>query len=215
MRIASVVPVVAGVVSWVAVAQGCGGGHGKKEIDTQEGVRTAYENFEPTILKITSAGIAAKGTASQGANIPVIPLVGFVSGTGGVGGTVAQSSGLNENLNLWVQLESYSDTGAVYFQTDDTSDATKLQFDLQIRNQPANNTMSGTLTGSLTLSGEVDGTGLFDLATVTDLADDDGAPDPICTHVTGTVTAESDTVNVDFVLPLTLDSALRAACAAL
>ena len=202
------------VASWIGVAAGCGGDK-KKKVNDEDAVQLAYENFQPTILKITSAGIAAKGTASQGANIPVIQIVGLVSGTGGVGGSVAQSGGGNENLNLWVELNGYSDTGDVSFQTDNASDATKLQFGLQIKTQPGDNTMDGTIDGELTLDGDVEGTGIFDLTTVTDLEDDDLQPDVICTHVTGTVEAGGDSIVVDFVLPLGLDSALNAACAAL
>ena len=212
MRTRIVAPAV--LVVWVIAGYGCSGDK-KKSVDTEEGVLAAYQNFEPTILKITSAGLAAKGTATQGANIPVIQLVGLVNGTGGVGGSVAQSSGLNENLNLWVELNGYSDTGDVDFQTDNTSEATKLQFDLQIKNQPDDNTMDGTLDGELTLSGDVDGAGIFALATASDLDDDNLAPALICTHVTGTVTASGEDLDVDFVLPLGLDSALNAACAAL
>lgn len=197
------------------VLAGCGGGDKKKKVEDEDAVQLAFENFQPTILKITTAGIAAKGTASQGANIPVIPLVGLVTGTGGIGGTVAQSGGQNENLNLWVELNAYSDTGDVTFQTDNTSDTTKLQFDLQITNQPQDNRMDGTIVGSLTLGGDIEGTGIFDLATASDLEDDDGQPDLICTHVTGTVEADSEVIDVDFVLPLTLDSALAATCATL
>ena len=168
-----------------------------------------------TGVEITSAGLAAKGTAAQGANIPEISMPGLVAGSGGVGGNVSQSSGGNENLNLWVQLDDYSDTGDVYFQTDNTSEATQLQFGLQIKNQPGDNKMDGTIDGELTLSGDVDGTGIFDLATASDLEDDDLAPELICTHVTGTVTAAGDDLPIDFVLPLGLDSALQASCASL
>lgn len=202
------------VASWIGVAAGCGGDK-KKKVNDEDAVQLAYENFQPTILKITTAGLAAKGTASQGANIPVIQIVGLVTGTGGIGGSVAQSGGNNENLNLWVELNDYSDTGDVLFQTDNTSDATKLQFDLQITNQPADNRMNGSIVGELTLDGDVEGTGIFDLASVSDLEDDDLAADIICTHVTGTVEAGGDTIDVDFVLPLGLDSALNATCAAL
>ena len=212
MRIRILLP--GAVVGCIGVAVGCGGDD-KKKVDTEEGVVLAYENFQPTILKITSAGLAAKDTANQGANIPVIQIVGMVSGTGGVGGSVAQSMGQNENLNLWVELNDYSDTGDVTFQTDNTSETTKLQFDLQITAQPQNNRMDGTLSGTLTLTGDVEGTGVFDLDTASDLEDDDLNPALICTHVTGTVEAEGETLPLDFVLPLTLDSALAAACASL
>ena len=214
MRTPALLP-LATLVAFTAIAYGCSGGDDDNDVDTEAGVLEAYQNFEPTILKITLAGIAAKGTAAQGANIPVIQMPGLVGGSGGVGGNVAQSSGGNENLNLWVQLDDYSDTGDVYFQTDNTSDTTKLQFGLQIKNQPGDNKMDGTIDGELTLSGDVDGTGIFDLATASDLEDDDLAPELICTHVTGTVTAAGDDLPIDFVLPLGLDSALQASCASL
>jgi hypothetical protein len=50
---------------------------------------------------------------------------------------------------------------------------------------------------------------------VSDLDDDDLNPVILCTHVTGSVTADGDDLIVDFVLPLGLDSAMQAACAAL
>ena len=209
------IAVPAAIVAWTMVAYGCGGGDKKKNVDTEEGVQIMYDNFQPTILRITTNGLAAKGTASQGANIPEIVFPGLVSGTGAITGTVAQSSGQNENLSLDVRLDAYSDTGDVTFQTDNTSAATLLQFDLQVKNAPGDNTMDGTLTGTLTLDGDVEGTGVFNLTTVTDLDDDDLNPFIICTHVTGTVTADGDDLAVDFVLPLGLDSALQAACAAL
>lgn len=209
------IAVPATLVIWTAAAYGCSGGDDKKHVDTEEGVEAAYTNFEPTILKITTAGLAAKGTATQGANIPGVTIIGLVSGTGGIGGTVAQSAGENENLSLFVELNDYSDTGDVNFQTDNTSEATKLQFDLQIKNAPGDNLADGTIAGELTLSGDVEGTGIFDLTLASDLDDDDLAPDIICTHVTGLVTAEGDDLAIDFVLPLGLDSALAAACATL
>ena len=214
MRTPALLP-LATLVAFTAIAYGCSGNDDDNDVGTEAGVLEAYQNFEPTIFKITSAGLAAKGTAAQGANIPEISMPGLVAGSGGVGGNVSQSSGNNENLNLWVRLDAYSDTGDVYFQTDNTSDSTKLQFGLQIKNQPGDNTMDGTIDGELTLSGDVDGTGIFDLTTVSDLEDNDLAPDLICTHVTGTVTAAGDDLEVDFVLPLGLDSAMQAACAAL
>lgn len=213
MRTRIAVPAV--IVAWTMVAYGCSGGDKKKNVDSEEGVQIMYDNFQPTILRITTNGLAAKGTASQGANVPEIFFPGLVQGSGTISGTVAQSSGQNENLSLDVQLDAYSDTGDVIFQTDNTSPATLLQFDLQVKNAPGDNTMDGTITGTLTLDGDVEGTGVFDLTTVTDLEDDDLNPAIICTHVTGTVTAEGDDLDVDFVLPLGLDSALQAACAAL
>lgn len=204
------------VAAEAALVAGCGGDR-KKNVTDEAGVIETYLAFQPTILKITSAALAAKGTASQGANIPPVVIHGDVMGVGTLGGTVAQSSGLNENLNLWVSLNAYSDTGNIVFQTDDTDDTTKLQFDLSVQNQPPDNSMAGTLVGTLTLSGDVEGTGEFNLATATDLTDDDGNPEIVCTRVTGTVSAANETETVDFVLPdpAVLGSALAAACAAL
>lgn len=213
MRTRLAVP--AAIVAWTLTVYGCSGGDKKKNVDSEEGVETMYANFEPTILRITTNGLAAKGTASGGANIPEISFPGLVAGTGTISGTVAQSSGQNENLSLEVALDAYSDTGDVFFQTDNTTADTKLQFDLQIKNQPSDNTMDGTIAGTLTLDGDVEGTGVFNLALASDLDDDDLNPAILCTHVTGTVTADSDDLDVDFVLPLGLDSAMQAACAAL
>ena len=212
MRTRMAVPAV--VVAWTLVGLGCSGGD-KKKVDSEEGVETMYANFEPTILRITTNGLAAKGTASGGANIPEIFFPGLVQGSGAITGTVAQSSGNNENLSLEVRLDDYSDTGDVVFQTDNTSPATLLQFDLQIQNQPADNGMDGTIAGTLTLDGDVEGTGVFNLTLVSDLEDDDLNPAIICTHVTGSVSADGDELPVDFVLPAGLDSALQMACASL
>lgn len=205
---------VGGVVLAELVA-GCGGK--KKDVTDEDAVMLMYENFVPTIYKLTTAGIAAKDTAAQGANIPNITLTGDVMGTGTMGGTVAQSGGQNQNLSLVVELNDYSDTGDVVYQTDNTSESTKLQFGLQITNQPADNSASGDIDGTLTLDGDVEGTGIFDLHTETDLDDDDANPAIICTRVTGTVTAGGDSNTVDFVIPgnLTLTSSQAAACAAL
>ncbi len=183
------------------------------DLDTEAGVIDVYQNFEPTIFKITTAGLAAKDTAAQGANIPAVPLTGDVMGTGTMGGTVAQSGSLNQNLNLWVQLNDYSDTGLVRYQTEGTS----LQFGLNITNQPSDNQMTGDLVGALTLAGDVEGIGDFDLHTVSDLADDDANPALICTRVTGTVTAVHDsTLTVDFVIAAgVLDSAQALKCSTL
>lgn len=213
MRTRIAVPAV--IVAWTMVAYGCSGGDKKKNVDSEEGVQIMYDSFQPTILRITTNGLAAKGTAGTGANIPEIFFPGLVQGSGAITGTVANSNSGNENLSLEVRLDDYSDTGDVTFQTDNTSAATLLQFDLNVQNQPADNGMSGTIVGTLTLDGDVEGTGVFDLALASDLDDDDGNPAIICTHVTGTVTAEGDDLDVDFVLPLGLDSALQAACAAL
>lgn len=204
------------VAAEAVLVLGCGDGK-KKDITDEAGVIEAYQAFQPTILKITSAALAAKGTAGQGANIPSIVITGDVMGVGTMGGTVAQASGLNENLNLWVELNAYSDTGNIVFQTDNTDETTKLQFDLSIQNQPPDNGMTGALSGTLTLSGDVEGTGVFDLTTATDLTDDDGNPEIICTRVTGTVSAANETETLDFVLPdpVVLGSALAASCAAL
>jgi len=201
----------------IAVAAAACGDKKKKVVDA-DAVETMFVNFQPTLLKIMSAGIAAKTTSASGANIPTIGLVGAVQGTGGVGGQVAQSTGQNQNLNLWVELNDYSDTGDVVFQTDNTSNDTKLQFDLQITNQPPDNQMDGTLVGTLTLDGDVEGTGEFDLAFASDLMDDDNAPDLICTRVTGTVAAGTLSTSVDFVLVhlnTTLNPTQQAKCEAL
>lgn len=203
------------------IAGGCSGGGGDDDdddLESEAGVQEVVNAFLPTILRITSAGLAAKGTGGAGANIPPIEFLGWVSGTAQIGGQVAVSAGENENLNLHVGLIAYSDTGGITFQTDNTSDETRLQFDLQVVNQPPDNTMNGTLAGNLTVSGEVEGEGTFDLTLSSDLFDDDANAYLICTHVTGTVsvgTGGDDTLTVDFVLPLGLDSALNAACSLL
>jgi hypothetical protein len=111
MRTRIAVPAM--IVAWTMAAYGCSGGDKKKKVDSEEGVQTMYDNFEPTILRITTNGLAAKGTASGGANIPEIIFPGLVQGTGAITGTVAQSSGNNENLSLEVRLDAYSDTGDV------------------------------------------------------------------------------------------------------
>ncbi len=187
-----------------------------KDPGTGENAKLVFVNFQPTIMKIMSAGIAAKGTASQGANIPEIGLVGLVQGTGTVGGTVAQSGGQNENLNLWVSLRNeYSDTGDIFFETDDTNDTTKLQFGLNIQNQPQDNTMNGTLDGPLTLTGDVEGTATLALGFVSDLDDDNVNSFLICTHVTGTVATATNTTALNFVishLSSALDPVQQAKC---
>lgn len=198
------------LVAFTIVA-GCSGDD-DDDIDDEAAVQQIVDNFLPTLMRITSAGLAAKDTAAQGANIPEIVFPGFVSGSAAIGGTVAQSSGENQNLSLFVGLTDYADTDAMSFQTDNSSDNSKLQFDLNIKNQPADNSMDGILTGTLTVGGDVDGDGVFDLDLVSDLADDDAQPDIICTHVTGTVAVTDSTLTVNFVLPLGLSSSLQAAC---
>lgn len=195
------------------IAGGCGGDD-KKDLDDEASIEEVFAAFQPSILRITSAGLAAKETA-QGANIPEFVLDGLVSGTAGIGGTVAQSGGGNENLSLYLGMTDYSDEGDIAFSTDNTSEATKLQFDLQVQVQPQDNTMNGTLAGDLVVSGDREGEGSFDLAFVSDLDDDNADPFLICSHVTGTVIVEEETLPVDFVVPATLDSAMQLACSQL
>ena len=203
-----------GGVTIFTAAGGCGGDDKKKNLDDEAGVQDVVDAFIPSLQRITEAGLSAKDTAAQGANIPEIVITGLVSGTAAIGGTVAQSSGENENLSLFVGMTAYSDTGGITFTTDNTSEATKLQFDLQISNQPQDNTMGGTIVGDLTVDGDVEGTGAFDLDLASDLNDENADPFIICTHVTGTVTlAEEEPLVVDFVLPL--DSAGNPNCASL
>lgn len=198
------------LVAFTIVA-GCSGDD-DDDIDDEASVQAIVDNFLPTLMRITSAGLAAKDTAAQGANIPEIVFPGFVSGSAAIGGTVAQSSGENQNLSLFVGLTNYADTDALSFETDNTSESSKLQFDLNVQNQPADNGMSGTLVGTLTVDGDLEGTGVFDLDLASELADDDAQPDIICTHVTGSVAVSDSTLNVNFVLPLGLTSSLQAAC---
>ncbi len=174
---------------------------GDDGVADEETVMLIYDNFQPTIAKIIENGLVAKDASTNGANIAPITAAGDVMGTMTVGGQIAQSASNNENLNLWVQLDTYGDTMPLIYQTDNASDATKLQFDLQISSQPADNTMSGTLVGDLSVSGEVEGTGSFNLAFVSDLVDDDANLEVICSHVTGTVSSGDATNNIDFVLP--------------
>jgi hypothetical protein len=182
----------------VFICLGCG-----NDLNDQEKVQAVFDNFQPTIAKIIEAGIAAKSSSAQGANISPVVRNGDKQGTFTVGGKVAQSSGLNQNLDLWVQLDGpYSDTGEIFYATDNTSDATKLQFDVQIQNQPTDNFMSGTLAGGLTVSGDVDGSATLNLRFATDLADDDNAPTVICSHVTGSVVTPNATKDLDFLLPV-------------
>lgn len=183
---------------------GCSGdSDNDDDLTSEEVVQVVFDNFQPTIAKITTNGLQAKDdSAATGANITPISDVGAEQGTMTIGGTVAQGSGLNENFDLWVQLdEDYGDTDEVFYTTDNTDDTTKLQFALHIINQPADNQMTGTLQGSLELSGDVEDTGTFDLTFTTDLDDDDTHAVVICSHVVGTVTTGEETLTVDFVLP--------------
>ena len=189
--------------SLIAIGVGCSGDK-KKKVNDEATVIEIYEAFVPTILKLTSAGLAAKDSAS-GATINPYNFTGDVSGTGVITGTVAQAGGGNENLSLDVDLTNYADTDAMTFATETSA----LQFDYQIKSQPADNQIqSGILDGELSVSGEnVDGTALFDLALTVDMNDDDGDPFLICSHVTGTVTVGDDAEPIDFVL-VHLDTAL-------
>jgi hypothetical protein len=169
---------------------------------TQQNVELLFTDFQPTLQKIINNGLAAKDASTSGANITPVTGNGDKQGTFTIGGKVAQGTGLNQNLGLWVQLDAdYSDTGKLFYNTDNTSDATKLQLDIQIQNQPQDNTMSGTLVGPLTLKGDVQGSANFNLTFKTDLTDDDAAPETICSHVTGSVSAGAETKTVDFVIP--------------
>jgi hypothetical protein len=192
----------------------------KKDKDpaTGENAKLAFTSFVPTIEKIMEAGIAAKDLPGGAAVDPPIQIVGAVTGTGGVGGMIANSTGNNTTMNLWVELHDYADTNDVSFNTDNTSDDTKLQFDLSIQNQPQDNTMNGTIDGVLSLDGEVEGTGTFDLAFDTDLDDDNTNPFLICSRVTGTVVTATNTTSLDFMivhLTSALDATQQANCDAL
>jgi hypothetical protein len=185
------------VVLVLGLVAACGGG----DLNNQQ-VQAVFDNFQPTIAKIIDAGIAAKSGSAQGANISPVVRNGDKKGTLTIGGKVAQSSGQNQNLDLWVQLDGdYSDTGKIYYATNNSSDTTKLQLSVQIQNQPQDNSMGGTLAGSLTVSGDVRGTATINLRFATDLEDDDNAPTTICSHVTGSVGAGTNTKQVDFLLP--------------
>ncbi len=181
---------------------------------SEETVQKIIDDFQPTVDKIIENGLAAKDASTQGANITPVTASGDEAGTLTIGGKVAQSSGANENLDLWVQLDSdYSDTGKIIYATDNTSDTTKLQLDIQITAQPQDNRMSGSIVGPLTVEGDVNGSASFNLTFEADLADDDANPTLICSHVTGSVTSNGATVNVDFVVPPEKEN--DAACTAL
>jgi hypothetical protein len=185
-------------VAILAVSVGCG-----NELTNEEKVQIVFDNFQPTLSKIIEAGLAAKSTSTQGANVSPVVRDGGEKGTLTVGGKVAQSAGLNQNLDLWVQLEGeYSDTGKIFYQTDNTDNTTKPQLGIQIQNQPSDNSMSGTLVGPMTISGDVDGTATFNVRFISDLEDDDAAPTVICSHVKGSVTANDTTKELDFLLPV-------------
>jgi hypothetical protein len=170
-------------------------------ITQPQNVQTIYEVFLPTLDKIIAKGLEAKDASTSGANITPITDSGAASGTMTVGGTVAQGSGSNENLNLWVQLDGYADGDRLTFQSDNTSDTTKPQMSINILAQPADNELDGTLNGPLGVSGEINGTATFALTWGSDLADEDAAMTLICSHVIGTVSADGQTQNIDFLYP--------------
>lgn len=109
---------------FLAILMACGGG----DIADDESAVLLYEDFEPTLARIVQAGLDAKGTATDGANIPVIELEGEVSGTLSLDGTVAQSVGENEQLTLDVTLEDYSDTGVLTYDSALAEDGEPLSF---------------------------------------------------------------------------------------
>jgi hypothetical protein len=183
-----------------AAVAGCG-----DDITDEEAVQEILDDFQPTMTKLISMGLEAKSTSSSGANITPVDGTGAEQGTVTIGGKVAQSSGENQNLDLWVQLDGdYSDTGLIFYATDNTSDETKLQFTLQIANQPADNTMNGSLVGPLSVTGSVEGSATFNLSFVTDLTDDDADPQVLCSRVTGTVSKGDASEDVDFLVPIDL-----------
>lgn len=182
-----------------AMIAGCSG----SDLTDEQSVELIFDAFQPTIAKIVAKGYEAKDAPTTGANITT-PLTGTgdIKGTMTVGGKVAQSGGGNQNFTLWVQLDGpYADDPRVSFQTDNTDDTTKLQFPATITNQPADNRMSSTVNGRLDVTGDVAGGATFAINVATDLDDNDAAPTPICSHVTGTVTAKK-VKTFDFVLPL-------------
>jgi len=181
----------------VSLLVGCG-----NDVTKEESVQQIFDGFQPTITKIIETGLEAKDASTSGANITPVTTSGVEQGTMTIGGSIAQSGSQNQNFNLWVQLDDdYSDTEGLAFNTDNTDDTTKLQFGLQIQSQPADNLMTGTLAGALEVSGDVDGTAIFDLRFTTDLDDDDANPVVICSKVVGTVEADGATVDLDFISP--------------
>ncbi len=176
----------------------CGG----DDVNNAQAVQKIFDDFQPTMEKIIKQGLAAKDASTNGANITPVSANGTNKGTLTIGGKVAQGTSLNENLDLWVQLDGpYSDSGKIFYATDNSSDTTKLQFGLQMSNQPQDNGMSGTLVGPLKVTGDIEGTAAFDLRFATDLTDDDAAPAIICSHVLGTVTQGDQSKSIDFLLP--------------
>lgn len=143
------------------VVGGCSGGGsgGSNDLTDEENVATVLEHFEPALAKITAAGLEAKGVGGSGANINPIVVPGDEDGDLTLGGTVAVSTGQNEQLNLWVALGAYSGTGDVTYATGSTASA--LGFSLNINNTPPDNTMTGDLDGELSVAGLVTGTGIF------------------------------------------------------
>lgn len=172
------------------------------DLDEEETVAAIFDAFQPTIAKIVAKGYEAKDAATSGANITTpVTGTGDVQGTMTIGGKTAQSSGGNQNFTLWVQLDGpYIDVEDISFVTDNTTDESKLQFPVQITLQPSDNRMTGTLSGALEVDGDIEGTAIFNFTIATDLADDDGNPAPLCSHITGTIT-QDDTHDFDFVSP--------------
>ena len=186
------------------------------DLDEEETVAAIFDAFQPTIAKIVAKGYEAKDAATSGANITTpVTAAGDRQGTMTIGGKTAQSNGGNQNFTLWVQLDGpYIDVEDISFVTDNTTDASKLQFPVQITLQPSDNRMNATLNGALDVDGDIEGTAIFAFTIATDLADDDGNATPICSHITGTITQE-DTHDFDFVLPRdtsTLEAAQLTKC---
>lgn len=178
------------------------------DLASEEQVQTAIDAFLPTLAKLVDAGLEAKDDDSPGANISAIELPGDETGMAMITGSVAQSSGENTQMNLEAAFEDYSDDALITWNAGDAP----LALSMGVQNTPADNTMASTLAGPIVLTGEVAGDGTFALALASDLADDDEAPDHLCTRVTGTVSVGQTSLAVDVTVPIDATEEELAGC---
>lgn len=197
---------------------GCGG------VNNPTDAKASYLGLDKAVGKAINLGLAGFNAASN-ANIPMQTGTGDVMGTLTVGGQVDAGASTNKTMNLWLLMSTYEDTIAdpnfqnykIVYNTDPNGSAANTAvlplLSVKLMNIP-NGTFSGSLTGDVYVdgkAGDLDGKVTLNLTltgtietdpTVVNCANPLGCIRRVAggTHVTGTVTSQYGTYNVDLMI---------------